>query len=120
MCKKQISFRKLIDKKGKEFMIGDIIARYWVDFVMGLIAAVLMAKLRSVDKYIGEVDSAKNGVKALLRDRIIDQYNKYSDRGFIPIYARESIAQMYMEYKNLGGNGAIEHLVEKLHDLPTR
>lgn len=92
---------------------------YFVDFAFGLIAAVLMARLRKVDRYIKEVDSAKNGVKALLRDAIIQQYNKYEERGFVPIYARESMEQMYKEYKNLGGNGAIENLVAKLHRLPT-
>lgn len=96
------------------------LAKYVVDFIMGLVAIALTAKLKKVENYINQIDSAKHGVKALLRDRILNQFNKYEPQGFIPIYARENIEEMYKEYKNLGGNGAIDHLVQKLHGLPTR
>lgn len=59
------------------------------------------------------------GVQALLRANIISIYNKYMDRGEIPIYERENIDHLYKEYKALGGNGVIESLMEKLTDLPT-
>lgn len=100
--------------------MGDFLLNYWVDFVLGIAAAVAMAKLRKANQYIKEVDSAKNGVKALLRDRIIHQYNKYSELEHIPIYARDNVDLMFKEYQNLGGNGTIVHLVDKLHELPTK
>ena len=61
----------------------------------------------------------KNGVQALLRANIIQCYNKYIEKGEIPIYERENIDHLYNEYKTLGGNGVVESLIEKLEDLPT-
>jgi hypothetical protein len=58
--------------------------------------------------------------QALLRDKMIQMYNHYMERGGMPIYARESLDKMYQQYHKLGGNGAIEPLVEKLYSLPTK
>ena len=61
----------------------------------------------------------KNAQQAILRDRIIQMYNIYKEKGYMPIYARESLEHMFNEYKNLGGNGVIKTLVERLYQLPT-
>lgn len=66
-----------------------------------------------------EQTSLKNGVQALLRDRIIQSYSHYEEKGFCPIYARENLEKMHKEYKNLGGNGMIEDLMNKITDMPT-
>ena len=31
------------------------------------------------------------GLQAILREYIISNYNKYRDKGYMPIYARESV-----------------------------
>lgn len=63
--------------------------------------------------------AVEKGVQALLRAEIIRIYNKYMEKECIPIYERENLEHLYTEYKALGGNGVIEDLIEKLHDLPT-
>lgn len=60
-----------------------------------------------------------DGVLALLRYRIIEQYNHYMDQEYIPIYGLENILSMYKAYHDLGGNGTITTLVESLRKLPT-
>jgi len=37
----------------------------------------------------------------------------------VPIYARENIEQLYAQYTNLGGNGTITELMNKLRAMPT-
>ena len=59
------------------------------------------------------------GVQALLRDRIIQAYNHYTDKGYCPIYGLENVESMYRQYHALGGNGAITELVDRLKELPT-
>jgi hypothetical protein len=66
-----------------------------------------------------ETCAIKDGVKALLRDRIINTYNQYTKMKHAPIYARENFKSLYDEYHNLGGNGVIDDLYEKFMDLPT-
>ena len=65
-----------------------------------------------------ENDALKAGVQALLRDRIIQAYNHYvQDRGWIPIYAKESIDACYKSYEALGDNGVIDNLMEQINEL---
>lgn len=59
------------------------------------------------------------GVQALLRDRLIAEYNKYSEKGYAPIYARENFENMWTQYHNLGKNGVMDEIHEKFKDLPT-
>lgn len=61
----------------------------------------------------------KSALVALLRNAILSAYNKSVDRKYAPIYERENVQKLFDEYKILGGNGMIDHLVEEFHDLPT-
>ena len=102
----------------------DFILKEIVPIVLSIIAAAL-TKMYADIKRKQEVDRVKNeatqqGVKALLRNEIIKNYNEYMTLGYVPLYARENIAEMYKEYKNLNGNGAIDHLIEELDALPTQ
>lgn len=60
------------------------------------------------------------GVKALLRDRLISAIHKAKKQGFIYIHELENITKMFDEYKNLGGNGAIVHLMREVEQLNTK
>lgn len=60
------------------------------------------------------------GVQALLRDRLINEYNKASDRGYAPIYAKENFENMWTQYHNLGVNGVMDEIREKFMRLPDR
>ena len=86
-----------------------------VNALGGAIIAYLWAMLRSKKR---ENDALKEGVQALLRDRIIQGYNHYSTKGWIPIYAMESIDACYKSYEELGENGVIDNLMSQLRELP--
>lgn len=115
------------------------IASHWVEWVFALLLAVLGLLYRSLVKKVkedkeereairtlikkAEDDIDKNkaiaqGVQALLRDSIIKAYNKYSELGYCPIYAKENIRAMYAAYHLLGGNDIATALYKKLIDLP--
>ena len=55
-----------------------------------------------------------DGVEALLRESIVGNYNKYQDRGYCPIYAKESLKKAYQAYHKLGGNDVVTELYQKL------
>ena len=67
-----------------------------------------------------KTESVQLGVQALLRSKMIDEYNKWSERGYAPIYARENFQNMYNQYHNLGMNGVMDDLLEKFKELPTQ
>ena len=66
-----------------------------------------------------EYRNIKEGIKALLRSQMLRDYNKFTELGYAPIYARENFEDCYKQYHNLGGNGVMDDLREKFLDLPT-
>lgn len=60
------------------------------------------------------------GVQALLRAELIRDWNYYSEKGYAPIYARESFENVYTQYHNLGANGVMDDLHDKFLALPDK
>lgn len=58
--------------------------------------------------------ATQDGVEALLRDSIVAAYNKYSEKGYCPIYAKEALKSAYKAYHELGGNDVATKLYDKL------
>lgn len=61
----------------------------------------------------------KEGLCALLKDKILQRYEKCTEGGYCSIELREDIEKMYTEYKAFGGNGVITNVMEKLRAMPT-
>lgn len=86
-----------------------------INIIAGAIISYLFALYRAKKK---ENNALKAGLQALLRDRIIQAYNHYvQDRGWIPIYAKESIDACYKSYEALGDNGVIDNLMQQINEL---
>lgn len=60
----------------------------------------------------------EDGVQCLLRAEIIRSHDKYTARGFCPIYAKESLRRAYTAYHNLGGNDIATSLYNDCIALP--
>ncbi|HIZ16977.1 MAG TPA: hypothetical protein H9675_05370 [Firmicutes bacterium] len=64
--------------------------------------------------------SVRKGIQALLRSQMISEYNKWSERGYAPIYARESFENCWQQYHALGANGVMDDIHERFLLLPTK
>ena len=99
------------------------IEKYWLEWTCGIAGAATLGffsrLIMKFKKMQSRQAATELGVQALLRAEIIHIYNKYMDKGLMPIYERENIAELFKQYTNLGGNGVIKELIEKLYDLPT-
>ena len=98
------------------------ITHYWVEWLFGVVVAVIAAGYKRLSKRI-KTDQVKdkaldNGMRALLRDRIIQACDHYFEKGFLPLYARENIQSMYDAYHGLGGDGIITDMVKRVMALP--
>lgn len=98
----------------------DFIAKYWIEVLFGLLISIISIGFKKISKKLKEQDNVKLGIQALLRDRIIQNYNKYVELEYCPIYALDNIDAMYKQYHALGGNGTVTKLVEELKEMPTR
>lgn len=103
-------------------MIMQYIAAHWVEwfftattFILGFLYRQTTKKLKEAQK---ENKAVADGVQCLLRESIVSNYNKYQDRDFCPIYAKESIKKVYEAYHALGGNDVATQLYHTLLKMP--
>lgn len=61
----------------------------------------------------------ENGLRSLLRDRIIYQSLHHIKVGLVSVEDIDNITSLYNAYKDLNGNGAVDNVYNKLLSLPT-
>ena len=78
------------------------------------------AILAGITKFLlNQVKGVRLGVQALLRSQMIDDYNRYKEKGYAPIYAKESFENCWVQYEKLGKNGVMQDIRAKVLALPT-
>lgn len=65
-----------------------------------------------------EHEALKNGVTAILRDRLMQTCEYYATQGWIPVHSFENVVMLYTAYHDLGGNGIVSQLYDTLQTLP--
>lgn len=78
--------------------------------------------LGSAVSFIGamfiKLKAIKNGIQCLLRAEIIRAHEKYMDKNYCPIYAKEALTRAYKAYHALKGNDVATELYEETLHLP--
>ena len=62
-------------------------------------------------------DSAHTMTEA---EKMIADYNKYEEKGYAPVYARDNFENCWVQYEALGENGVMRGIHDKFMALPTR
>lgn len=100
------------------------IAKYWLEVLfsglltgLGFIVKLMWQRQKREDL---RQQAIELGIQALLRDRVVQAYYHYIERGWITLHGLEATEKMYTEYHNLGGNGTVTKLMEDLRELPVR
>ena len=83
--------------------------------VLGWLVKLLRDQLKAEQE---KSEAIAEGVQSLLRESIVANFNRYCERGFCPIYAKDSIKRVYKAYHNLGGNDVATELYNKLLKMP--
>lgn len=86
-----------------------------INVIIGILIATLWQKFKKSQE---EQDAIKLGLQSLLRGEITKAYYRYKEKGWIPLYALESIEGNYKNYETLGANGVIDGLWKELMALP--
>lgn len=86
--------------------------------LVGYVGVKLKRRDLEKEKEREESEAIKNGIRAVLRDRILQAYNHFSRIGKIQIEELENISNMYIAYHNLGGNGVITSIYNKVLEIP--
>ena len=96
----------------------EFVAKYWIEFLFGLIVAALSAGYAKISKRLKDEkkrnEAIENGVRDILRMQILDTYDKCKASGTISVSRKDAIDSAYNSYHALGGNGTITQVHNEL------
>lgn len=99
---------------------------YFETFIKWLIPFLCGGAVSALGVVIGRIklgkkkqDALGEGLQCLLRAEIIKQYEKWDERGYCPIYAKEALKRAYKAYHDLGGNDVATNLYNEVLELKT-
>ena len=92
--------------------IAQLILKWLVPFLCGVVVTAISA-------FLFNLKLIKNGLQCLLRVKIIEIHDKYTEKGFCPIAIKESLVRLYKAYHALHGNDVATGLYHETMELPT-
>ena len=96
----------------------DAFIRWLVPFICGGVVSLGGTMVAVWRKWKARQEAVENGLQALLRAEIIRQAEKWGEKGYCPIYAKEALKRTYDSYHALHGNDIATSLYEKTMNLP--
>ena len=102
-------------------IIGGAVTVFNVIYSTAMANKAERKRLRDVEQ-LRQNDRSKqieSGLQSLLRAEISRSHEKYMDKGYCPVYAREALNRIYESYHALGGNGTMTELYKQVMALPT-
>lgn len=89
-----------------------------VPFVCGCAVSIICSVTANVRTHKREDKAVRDGLQCLLRAEIISQHDKWKEKEYCPIYAKEALKRAYGSYHNLGGNDIATDLYVETMQLP--
>lgn len=96
----------------------DAFIRWLVPFVCGSVASFIGTTITLWKMNRKKSKAIEAGLRCLLRAEIIRTYEKCMERGYCPLYLKDSIKKEYDSYHNLGGNDVATDLYKQIMALP--
>ena len=96
----------------------DLFLKWLVPFVCGGIVSLFGVVISRWKIGKKRQDAIELGLQALLRAEIIRQFEKYHERQYCPLYAKEALKREYDSYHALGGNDIATELYNTTMSLP--
>ena len=98
--------------------MADFILRYWIEELFAVIIAIIGWLVKQVKAKKSEYEVLREGIVALLHDRLYATCSFFIARGYCTLEDRNNLEYLYRPYKELGGNGTGTALYQKCLDLP--
>ena len=98
----------------------EFVCRYWIEELFAAIIALVTWLVRQTKVKKKEYKVLKEGILALLHDRLYMACSFFLNRGYCTVDDRENLECMFRPYKDLGGNGTGEDLFNKCMKLPLK
>ena len=88
--------------------------------VLGIPSLISLIWGRVVLAQFRQLRAVRSGVQALLRDRLLQGYRHYMEKGYADYDDRSNLENIYLQYHDLGANGVMDHMRAQFLSLPLR
>lgn len=95
----------------------------WLQFILTIVVSILGSAgfWTFMSKRSDKNSATQRMLRGLAHDRILSQGTIYIERGWISTDEYENLDHyLYQPYKDLGGNGTAERIMDKIKELPIR
>jgi len=83
------------------------------------VPGLFLALVGFIKLQVAQNKAIKEGLQAILRDRLLQSYKHYEEKGFADPDDRDNWENMYQQYHTLGANGVMDDIRKKFLALPT-
>ncbi len=98
-------------------MINFIIT-YWIQFLLGIVASILMMQFKKISEYKKRLDYIDESVQVMLKHKISETYERVIQQEYISMHDKDFIIKIYGLYKVIGHNGLVKELMKDINQLP--
>ena len=98
----------------------EFIVKYWLEFFFSGVLALLGAGYRKLNLKLKEQGKMKEGILAILHDRLYQVCRFYIHQGWIDVESMKNVEYLYDSYHDLGGNGTGTELYNRVNYLPIK
>lgn len=98
----------------------EFIVKYWLEFFFSGVLALLGAGYRKLNLKLKEQGKMKEGILAILHDRLYQVCRFHIHQGWIDVESMKNVEYLYDSYHDLGGNGTGTELYNRVNSLPIK
>ena len=98
----------------------EFIVKYWLEFFFSGVLALLGAGYRKLNLKLKEQGKMKEGILAILHDRLYQVCRFYIHQGWIDVESMKNVEYLCDSYHDLGGNGTGTELYNRVNSLPIK
>jgi len=98
----------------------EFVIKYWLECLFGAATAALTWGYKRLAKRVKEQEAIKEGVLAILHDRLFQAGRYHILQGYISLEELKNVEYLYRSYHALGGNGTGTEIWERIKDLPLK
>lgn len=77
-------------------------------------------QVKQNDNINAELKKQSMALQATLRDSILNIYNSRMQTGFMTMYEKQNLAELFKQYEALDGNCFVHNCVDELNNLPVK
>ena len=93
---------------------------YLIEIVLTVTTTLIIAIYKRIKKIISTIEVYRVSIVAIIKNIYVDKYYLHKNKGCISLNEKETLNNLYIEYKKLGGDGIIDDIRDEIDKIPIK